>query len=202
MTDFSDARGVTATDGTTKARIERAAICLFSESNIDAVTTREIAAKSGVSEGAIYRHYSSKAALAETLFFAIHNKLAEDVRTAGEAYGDVDSQMRAIIGAYCKAADEDWTLFSYHLLNAHHFLSGNDGGAKTDAADPVAQIEKIVQGAMERGETPEGKAALKAAMALGVVQQTALHKLYGRFTGDLSKHERAIAQAALAALHA
>jgi len=202
MTDLEGGRGVTAADGTTKARIERAAICLFSERNIDAVTTREIAAESGVSEGAIYRHYSGKAELAQTLFFAIHKKLAEEIRAAGEAYDDIESQTRAIVGAYCKAADEDWALFSYHLLNAHHFLPGPGGRAKADADNPVAQVEKIVAAAMERGDLAKGAPALKAAMALGVVLQSALHKLYGRITGDLSKHERALANAALAVLQA
>ena len=43
-----DPRGVTAVDGTAKARIERAALVLFSQNGVDAVSTREIAAAAQV----------------------------------------------------------------------------------------------------------------------------------------------------------
>ena len=53
-------KGVTALDGTTKARIERAALRLFQQGEMDKATTRAIAAEAGISEGALYRHYASK----------------------------------------------------------------------------------------------------------------------------------------------
>ncbi len=201
MTDFNRDRGVIAADGTTKARIERAAIALFSAGAIDAVTTRKIAAKSGVSEGAIYRHYVSKAELAEAMFFAIHERLAEAIERAGSDHTDITSQTEAIVGAYCAAADDDWALFSYHLLNAHRFLSARDR-TKKNTKNPVSETEKIIAAAMEKGDVPQSDPALKAAMALGVVMQAALHKVYGRIAGDLSNHKSALSKAALAVLKA
>ena len=50
-------RGVSAKDGTTKAKIERAALQLFAEHGVDGVSTKQIAAAAGISEGAIYRHF-------------------------------------------------------------------------------------------------------------------------------------------------
>ena len=47
-----------------RPKIERAALKLFVEEGIDAATTREIAMSAGVSEGALYRHYSGKDELA------------------------------------------------------------------------------------------------------------------------------------------
>ena len=58
--DPKDLEGVTEGAAGAKARIERAALGLFCARGVDAVTTREIAAASGVSEGALYRHYPSK----------------------------------------------------------------------------------------------------------------------------------------------
>jgi hypothetical protein len=46
-----DPRGVTAVDGTAKARIERAALVLFAQNGVDAVSTREIASAAQVAEG-------------------------------------------------------------------------------------------------------------------------------------------------------
>lgn len=200
MTGFKDLRGVTATDGTTKARIERAAVTLFADNGVDAVTTREIAAASGVSEGALYRHYPSKAALAETAFFAIHERLASEIRAAAEESDRLEDQARAVVAAYCRAADEDWTLFSYHLLNTHRFLPTLPRASERETTSPVAAIEDIIASAMARGEAPKGDADLKAAMALGVVLQTALHKYYGRIPGDMASHQPALENAVLAVL--
>jgi len=197
-----DARGVTAANGTTKARIERAALLLFAERGIDAVTTREIAAASGVSEGALYRHYSGKEQLAETMFFAIHERLASDIRTAGQSSKNIDKLAIAIVAAYCRIADDDWALFSYHLLSTHRFLPRPGKSRRRKHDDPVSETEDIIETAMLRGDIADGDHKLKAAMALGVVLQTALHKIYGRITGELSAHQNALTKAVLAALKA
>ncbi|MEM8987745.1 MAG: TetR/AcrR family transcriptional regulator [Pseudomonadota bacterium] len=178
------ARGVIAGDGTLKARIERAALTLFAERGVDGITTKQIAAAAGASEGAIYRHYPSKDALAEALFFTIHDRLTGLVRAAAREGDDISEKAGAIVKAYCKTADDDWPLFSYHALSLHRFL--RKGDKKTD--DPVKATEDIVKGAMKSGEIPKGDAALLAAMALGVVLQPAAHKAYGLIEGPLSAH--------------
>ncbi len=193
--------GVTAAPGTTKARIERAALRLFCARGTDAVTTREIAAASGVSEGALYRHYPSKDALSETMFFAIHERLAAEVAAAAADGADtIEDKARAIVAAYARIADQDWTLFSYHLLTTHRFLPYADKAAHKRETNPVAIVETVIADAMKNGALPKGEPALKAAAALGVVLQTALHKIYGRVEGDLRDHEDALARAVIAVL--
>ena len=193
--------GVTAAAGTTKARIERAALALFCAGGVDAVTTREIAAASGVSEGALYRHYPSKDALSITMFFAIHARLAEEVARAAMSAENIEDKARAIVAAYARTADEDWMLFSYHLLTAHRFLPYADKLSAAPTATPVAIVERVIAKAMQQGELPEGDAAMKAAAALGIVLQTAFHKIYGRVEGDLRSHEAPLARAVIAVLH-
>ncbi len=197
--ETTDQRGVTAADGTTKARIERAAVMLFAQLGIDAVTTRAIAAGSGISEGAIYRYYPSKNALAEALFYALHHRLATDIRAAS-ALPSITDQAQAIVTAYCRAADEDWALFAYHLLNAHRFLSDPNRTVERKENNPVVETERLIEAAMTRGDIPNSEPALKTAMALGVVMQTALHKVYGRITGDLSSHKSTLESAVLGIL--
>lgn len=192
--------GVTATAGTTKARIERAALALFCARGVDAVTTREIAAASGVSEGALYRHYPSKDSLSITMFFAIHARLADEVARAAVSAEKIDDKARAIVAAYVRIADEDWTLFSYHLLTTHRFLPYADKTSAAHSTTPVSVVERVIAKAMEKGELPQGDPALKASAALGVVLQTALHKIYGRVEGDLRSHEAPLARAVIAVL--
>ena len=193
-------RGVTPNASATKARIERAALSLFAERGVDAVTTREIAAASGVSEGALYRHYPGKETLAETLFFTIHKRLANEIRVAAGSGGDVEAQARAIVATYCRIADEDWPLFCYHLLTTHRFLPHADEERRADPDNPVEAVETIIAMAMEQGALRPGDPAVKASMALGVVLQTALHKAYGRITAPLSAFTAPLSEGVVAVL--
>lgn len=180
---------------TTRARIERAALEEFARVGVDAATTRAIAAGAGVSEGALYRHFPSKEAIAQSLFAGIHERLARLVRETSATGVSIDEQARAIVDAYCRTADADWTLFAFHLLSTAHFLPTPPG-----ADNPVAAAEDVIAAAMARGEIPERDAALVAAMALGVVLQTALVIIYGRLEGPLSAYAPALARSVIAVL--
>ena len=189
-------RGVTAKQGSTKARIERAALTLFAAQGVEGATTREIAAAAGVSEGALYRHFKGKEEIASCLFQAIHERLARLVREAGASADNIDDQAKAIVDAYCATAEDDWTLFSYHLLSMAHFLPTPPGGD-----DPVSATEDIIAAAMVRGELPKRDPQLLAAMALGVVLQPALHKVYGRLNEPLGAYADQFKRNIIAVLH-
>ncbi len=194
--------GVTPGATGTRARIERAAVELFRSRGVDAVTTREIASASGVSEGALYRHFPGKESLAETIFFAIHARLAQEVAAAAAGAQGIDDIARAIVAAYVRVADEDWALFSYHLLTTHRFLPYTDNSSHLHDGNgnPVRIVETVIAQAISGGALPEGDARLKAAAALGVVLQAALHKIYGRIIGELSDHREALSRAVIAVL--
>lgn len=181
----------------TKARIERAALALFVARGVDAATTREIAAGAGVSEGAIYRHFDSKDDLAAAMFLTIHTRLAALVREAARDRKGVAEQTRAVVDAYCRTADADFPLFTFHLLHAHRFLPTPD-----DVDNPVDAVEDIIAAAIRRREIPRGDPSFLGGMALGVVLQTALQLHYGRLEGPLSRHRDALAEAALAVMRA
>ena len=185
-----DPRGVTAVDGTAKARIERAALVLFSQNGVDAVSTREIAGAAQVAEGSIYRHFKSKEVLAEALFEAIHSRLFDLVETALEDADNFEDAVTRVVGVYCEAADEDPALFEYHLI--HMFRFGRP--------DPVSLIAQAIARAMESGDCPQGDPELKAATALGVVLQPAAHRMAGRIQGQMTARTSELARAALAAL--
>lgn len=167
----------------TRMKIERAALDLFREHGITAATTREIARRAGLSEGALYRHFPSKEAIAAELFARLHHRLARLVRAAGEGPGGVGAAADRIVDAYCAVADEDWTYFAFHLLSTAHFLPSPEG-----EDNPVAGAEDLIAAAMARGEVPARDPVVVAAMALGVVLQPALHKAHGRLQGLLSPH--------------
>jgi AcrR family transcriptional regulator len=179
-----------------KPKIERAALKLFIHEGVDAATTREIADKAGVSEGALYRHYKGKDELALSLFMATHIRLAMMLSEVLSGPGTLEQKVKAAVKAYCELADEDFLLFSFHLVSLNRYLPYD----KRREDDPVSITERIISGLMEEGVIAKGDPALKAAMALGVVMQAGLNKIYNRLPGPLSQHAPALARGVLAVL--
>ena len=190
----TDQRGITAVDGSRKALIERTALTLFVVHGVDATTTKMIAAEAGISEGALYYHFKNKEEIATSLFFAIHDRLATLIRAVAMRGATLEVKANALVDAYCTTADNDWTLFQYHLLYTHRFLPGPE-----NADNPVQAAEDIITEAIETGELSPCDPQLVASMTLGAVLQTALHKVFGRLQGPLSDHKE-ILQAGVSAI--
>ncbi|MFN7055016.1 TetR/AcrR family transcriptional regulator [Hyphomonas sp.] len=179
-----------------RPKIERAALKLFIHEGVDAATTRGIAEKAGVSEGALYRHYKGKDELALALFMETHNRLSEMLAEALSGPGSLEEKVHAAVEAYCQLADEDFLLFSFHLVSLNRYLPYD----KRRDDDPVSITERIIGDLMTAGIIPKGDPALKAAMALGVVMQSGLNKIYNRLPGPLGRHAPALSRAVLAVL--
>jgi len=179
-----------------RPKIERAALELFVNVGVDAATTREIAESAQVSEGALYRHYKGKDELALALFMETHNRLSAMLAEALGGSGSLDEKVHAAVAAYCALADEDFLLFSFHLVSLNKYLPYD----RRREDDPVSITERIITGLMDAAAIPKGDPALKAAMALGVVMQAGQNKIYNRLPGPLSRHAPALARAVLAVL--
>ena len=179
-----------------RPKIERAALELFISPGIDAATTRQIAERAGVSEGALYRHYKGKDELAEALFMDIHDRMSNLLIEAALAGNDLESRVTALVGAYCSLADEDWTHCCYHVLNLNRFLKQDI--RRND--DPVSLTEAMISDLIENQRIPAGDPALLAAMSLGVITQTAQNKAYKRLNGKLSDYRDGLVTAIIAIL--
>jgi len=188
-------QGVIAEAGTAKARIERAALVLFSQGSIEGTSTKAISFKAGVSEGLLYRHYKSKDDLARALMRKIHIDLTEMMEAASDM--PLPEAISHIVSQYCATADADWSLFRYHILHLHRF----SGLMKDYGRSPHQAAGQIIARAQKSGEiklqTPPN---LLAAMALGVVLQAAQAKVLGGVEGELSNHIDIFKRSVLAVL--
>ena len=188
-----DRRGVTATDGTSKARIERAALTLFVEKSIEGVSTKSISEYAGVSEGLLYRHFKSKSDLARILMKTIHIRLTELVRR--HMNQPLAAAVSDIVNDYVALADEDWPLFAYHLLYMHRFPNLSDEDGPLRAAADLVRFNQAAR-RLRSGVSPD----VLASMALGVVMQAAHSKLLGGDIGPLSDHIDIFERAVMAVL--
>ena len=188
--------GVTAINGTTKARIERAAIQLFSRHGMDGVSIKQIAHACSISDGAMYRHYKSKDDLARIMFETIHRRLLELVELNASPGGGLENTVNALVTAYCELADADPAQFAYHLTHRNYFIAqSGDGGA-----NPSNVMTDCVREAMTQGEIPKGDAELVSAMALGVVMQAAEYSIFGRIKQPMITHIPHFTRAIMAVL--
>lgn len=179
-----------------RPKLERAALKLFVDTGFDAATTRQIASEAGVSEGALYRHYKGKDELALTLFMETHNRLGQMLADALSKPGTVEQRISRAIEAYCRLADEDWLLFSFHLVSMNRFLPHDS--RRED--DPLTRFERVFSTMMEDGLIPRSDPALTTAMCLGVVTQAAQNKIYNRLPGPFSNHAGEFSRAIIAIL--
>lgn len=103
-------------------KIMRAAVRLFVEKGIDGTTTKDIAAKSGVSEGALYRHFKSKEELAYHLFAVHVNDFTLDLASRVAEVSDFRQKVRAYITTCFEAFETERDLFTYLILSEHREL--------------------------------------------------------------------------------
>lgn len=192
-------RGVSAIDGSTKAKLERAAVTLFADHGIDAVSTKQIAHTAGIAEGSIYRHFKSKNALAHHLMKTIHVRLTDMIHAAS-AQADLTLRQRVdyIVRHYCQIADADWPLFRYHILHLYHFPNLSD--ATTD--NPMSAASALVDAAVKCGDLPHIDVDLYASMALGIVLQPAQSKVLGFYNGPLLPNAPLFTEAIMRVLNA
>ena len=191
-----DIRGISAKDGSTKARIERAALNLFAHHGIDGVSTKQIAKAANLSEGALYRHFSAKEDLARNLMQAIHNRLT-DMIVSAQSHDGLKNQISFIVHHYCRIADDDWTLFQYHILYLQRF----PGLSQTRKDTPLGAAADLLQASMDRKEIHPSNPQILAAMTLGIVVQTAQAKAFGLVDGPLSDQADIFIRAVLSVLN-
>jgi len=158
----------------TKELISRAALTLFVEKGIAETTIRDIAREAGVAEGAMYRHFHSKDALAWELFSENFTTLALDLERLKEPHPTARAQLEAMIRQFCAFFDADPVMFSYLLLAQHeHFKK-----ITPEMPSPIKVVREVIEGGMARGEIPERDPNLATAMIMGVVLQVATFKIY------------------------
>lgn len=183
----------------TRERISAAALELFATKGFDGTSVRDIARAAGIAEGALYRHFPSKEALARSLFLDGYARLATDVGALCAAVPDFPGRIRALVDHFCRLFDEEPTLFSFLLLNQHDHLRFVD--RHDDAANVVNALERLFTEAAEKGEIPRHdppvSPALATALALGTVVQPAVFHLYGRLEGKLADGAETITAAVL-----
>jgi AcrR family transcriptional regulator len=176
-----------------KPLIDAAALALFAEHGVAATTTREIAQRAGVSEGALYRHYESKEALARSLFLEHYDALGRRFADLAAGRTGFHAKLSAMVAEVCRLFDDNRPLFAFLLLTQHDSLAA---GLPAGTANPVEVVRGAVVQAMDAGEIPARDPDLATALIFGAVLQPATFAVYGRLTGRFADRAAALTAAA------
>lgn len=166
-----------------KDRIRHAAVRLFAERGIDAVSQRDIAAAAEVQVSTLYGHWTGgREQLIGDLFVAGYASYAEHLRAAAAPHGAFAPALDAMVRTICRLHGEDSSMFAFLLLSQHRGLDRVGGG---EAGNPVDVLQRRVEQAMAAQEIAPCEPALVTAAIVGVLVQAATFRLYGRLPRDL-----------------
>jgi len=132
-----------------RARILDAAWSLFTETGFDGLSMRAVAARAGMSAGAIYRYFPAKSDLAVALWQEGARGLEDRLRHIVAGAGDPVEALRALAQAYADFALEDPAMFRmlFFADGGHEF----DVGGATSAFTSYYLARECVERAIAQG---------------------------------------------------
>lgn len=173
-----------------KEHIEQAAIRLFALKSFTGTTIKDIATESGVTEGALYRHYPSKDAIATALFMReladMREKLLDiiemDMPLAPKLHGIVEK----LYDLY--AANPYSVLFV--LLNFQHTQAINLPGETGNIYDFITERTKQIVSGLPMACSP-----IAPTLLAGIIIEPILFHHYGRLPDPPSVYVDAVTSA-------
>jgi AcrR family transcriptional regulator len=177
-------------------RVLRAAVELFVERGIDGTTIRDIAERAGVSEGALYRHFKSKDALAWNIFSTHLNEFSIELFGKVSQKSSIKDKIHAYILACFSAFEEDRDLFSYLIISEHREL--RKFPASHMHAGHVAL--KMIEEGQSQGIIKPMDKYLAASILVGSVIRTCVVRMYGNIDQDLRSLAQPVAESLFEAL--
>jgi len=182
----------------TRHRIEEAATRLFVARGITETSVRDITREVGISEGALYRHFESKDDLVWQTFEQNYTAFARELESLAAREQTSKQKVAAMIRGFCRAHDENPTLFNFLVFVQHGQLSK----LAADAPTPVTAVRAVIARAIEQREIPPQDVDLATALVLGAVLQPATFAAYGRLALKLEPVSERLIAAAWAAVNA
>ncbi|MFM8820152.1 MAG: TetR/AcrR family transcriptional regulator [Phenylobacterium sp.] len=156
---------VSRNDPPAKQSILLSAMDLFASRGVDGVTVRDIAARSGYSNPALFKHFSTKEDLARSLFETCYRRLAATVMTPS-------ADLRSAITGALALIETSPDAIHFVLENLRRYWRDLPDDAR--ALGLPGAVRRLVETAQARGGVRPGvDANLAAALILGLVAQIA-----------------------------
>ena len=173
---------VFANDPPAKRSIVLSAMELFATHGVDGVTVRDIAAHSGFSNPAIFKHYKTKDELARSLFKTCYACLASIMLAPA-------ADLRQVIADALNLIEASPDSVHFVLENLRRFW--RDMRGETQASGLPGAMRRLIERAQAAGQMRPGiDAQLAAALVLGMLAQITRMAHFG----ELSRRPTELAQ--------
>jgi len=180
----------------TRDRLEKAAVRLFVEKGVTETSVRDIARAVDISEGALYRHFVSKDELVWAAFERHYVEFAGRLEVLAKAETTARAKLAAMIRGFCRAHDENPTLFRFLLFVQHGQLNKLPPGTPT----PVDAVRMVIERGIASREIPPQDPDFATALVFGIVLQPVTFAAYGRLPSTMSSMSGRLVTAAWAAV--
>ncbi|MBI5838796.1 MAG: TetR/AcrR family transcriptional regulator [Chloroflexi bacterium] len=148
-----------------KDKILDAALQCFAKKGYGNTRIREIAEMAEVSEAALYRHFESKEAVAQTLFAHHFQEFAMRLKKTVSAQQPADNKLQDVVHLLLNAYRENPSAFNFVILNTPSFMPQ----LPADTVYPMDILEQIIKAGQMEGGIRDGQPNLLAAIFLGCV---------------------------------
>lgn len=156
----------------TRESLWRAALPLFVAQGVDGTSIRDIARRAGLTNPALYRHFSSKEQLAASLFEHCYADLVQRLEQAMTTPGDFPARLRAVTGAFLAMVDAEPHAMTFVAEQLTRFWPGLSPDLKRRSV--AGMLRRLIREGVDQGLAPAdiSPEALLAAV-LGLVSQLA-----------------------------
>ena len=166
----------------TRQRILEAAVSLFAERGIEATSMRDIAAAVGITEGAVYRHFTGKGELVGEIFATNYQALGAEMRKRSDGAATLRGKVAAMVRACCELYDANEAVFRVLLLSQHREIPR----LPQDATTPIGIVRDAIEQGIARQEIPTRDPRLLTAYFFGLLAKPAEIPLYGGSARSMS----------------
>jgi len=170
-----------------------AALSLFMRQGIKATTTRDIALRAGIAEGTIYRHFESKAELAESIFEQNIDFFWKFLRGYLKNTKTPEEMLGAFVQGYFEFSRREQKRYSF--LSAAHQTELKKHSR--DKMKPMQMLKKILRLGQKQGRFRKLDTSLAGSMIMGTIMQTIFYLKNGRIAVNYTEVTEEVMQTCL-----
>jgi AcrR family transcriptional regulator len=171
---------ISAGDAPAKKKILISALKLFVQRGLCETTVRDIAADSGYTNPALFKHFESKEALAIYLFECCYLALFQTASRALASQQSFKDKQHAVIAAFIHALHQDRDAVLFAQENLRHFWPSVNPAIRKHSI--LALIRKMLQDGRDQGAVTDAVDIEILTVAwIGTLQQFARVWFFGTF---------------------
>src|ERR1017187_545935 len=179
-------------DPPSKQKLIQAALRLFAERGVHAVTVRDVAKTAGYTNPALFKFFASKDALALFLFEHCYMDLYERLLAHAPARMDFDNRLRGVVTAFLDQLEND---ASAVLFVQEHLRDLWPHASRTTRAHSIVGLIRgiLLDGVQEGVVNIDADRDLMGTVIIGTLAQFACLFYFGDFKKPASKYAEEIA---------